>query len=360
MRSHRVILLVILFVGATLPLSTSAEQRRVTWTPVSTYTDGTPIGADKILTYRVYWTTDPGLSTGSLRSLVSSIPETSITFDPTDAGMPRGQTIFFTAKSVLNTGEQSSFSEAVAWDNPVLVPSSPSNIVATDQAPWQISWDAVTTYTDGTLIGPGKAVLYTVYWTSDLWLEGGSLHQIGSPTSATSLSFDSVAAEMAGYQTVYFTVKAVLGTGEESSFSGAFAWDVPFDGLIAPENMVVTDSSGDGTSGTDILSWDPVTRYRNGNPIEEGKKVTYDMYWTTDPGLSAGMLTTLSSSVESTSITFDPSAFGMKRNQRVYFTGKSKLSTGEESALSPSISWRVSNSGPAAPSNGRISRKKKK
>lgn len=359
MRSHRVILLVILFVGVTLPLSTSAEQRQASWTPVTTYTDGTPIGADKILTYSVYWTDDPGLSPGSLRNLVSSLPETSFSFDPTDAGMPRGQTIYFTAKSVLHTGEQSSLSAATAWNIPVLVPSSPSNIVTSNQAPWQISWDAVTTYTDGTPIGSGKTVLYTVYWTPDLWLEEGSLHQIGSPTSATSLSFDPVAAGMTSYQTVYFTVKAVLGTGEESPFSGAFAWNVPIDGPIAPENMVVTDSSGDGTSGTDILSWDPVTRYRNGNPIEEGKKVTYDVYWTTEPGLSAGTLTTLSSSVESTSITFDPSACGMKRNQRVYFTGKSKLSTGEESALSPGISWRVSNSGPAAPSNGRISRKKK-
>jgi hypothetical protein len=166
---------------------------------------------------------------------------------------------------------------------------------------------------------------------------------------------------MTGYQTVYFTVKTVLGTGEDSSFSGAFAWDVPLDGAIAsevpigPENMVVTDSSG-----TDNLSWDPVTRYKNGKPIESGKKVYYDIYWTTDPELSSDSLTPLSSSAESTSITFDPSASGMKRNQRVYFTGKSKLSTGEESSLSSGISWRVSNSGPSSPSNGRVSRKNKK
>jgi hypothetical protein len=360
MKSQRVFLFAIFLVGITFPLETSAEQRQVSWTPVTTYTDGTPIGADEALTYSVYWTDDPWLSPGSLRNLVSSLPETSITFDPTDAGMPRGQTIYFTAKSVLNTGEQSSLSTAAAWNVPVYVPSSPSNILTSNQAPWQISWDAVTTYTDGTPIGSGKTVLYTVYWTPDLWLEVGSLNQIGSPTSATSLFFDPVALGMTGYQTVYFTVKAVLGTGEESPFSGAFAWNVPIDGPIAPENMVVTDSSGDGTSGTDILSWDPVTRYKNGNSIESGKKVYYDVYWTTDPGLSADSLTPLSSSVESSSITFDPSACGMKRNHRVFFTGKSKLSTGEESVLSPGISWRVSNSGPASPSNGRAVRKNKK
>ena len=361
MRSHWVILLLILIMGVSFPLSTSAEQRHVTWTPVNTYENGTPIGADKNLTYKLYWSTDPGLSTGSLRTLVSSIPETSYTFDPTEAGMPRGRTIFFTAQSVLNTGEQSSLSTATAWNVPVLVPSSPSNIMTSNQAPWQISWDAVTTYTDGTLIGTGKAIQYTVYWTPDIWLEGGSLHPIGSPTSATSLSFDSELAGMTGYQTVYFTVKAVLGTGEDSSFSGAFAWDVPVDGEIAPEtpiapeNMVVTDSSG-----TDNLSWEPTTRYKNGKSIESGKKVSYDIYWTTDPELSSDSLTPLSSSTESTSITFDPSASGMKRNQRVYFTGKSKLSTGEESSLSSGISWRVSNSGPSSPSNGRVSRKNKK
>ncbi len=360
MKSQRVFLLAIFFVGITFPLGTSAEQRQVSWTPVTTYSDGTPIGADEVLTYSIYWTDDPWLSPGSLRPLVSSLPETSFPFDPTDAGMPRGQTIYFTAKSVLNTGEQSSLSTATAWNVPVLVPSSPSNIMTTNQAPWQISWDAVTTYTDGTLIGAGKAVLYTVYWTPDIWLEVGSLHPIGSPTTATSLSFDSELAGMTTYQTVYFTVRTVLGTGEESSFSGAFAWDVPIDGPIAPENMVVTDSSGDGISGADILSWEPVTRYKNGKPIESGKKVIYDIYWATDPELSADSLTPLSSSTEATSITFDPSASGMQRNQRVYFTGKSKLSTGEESLLSPAISWRVSNSGPSAPSNGRAVRKNKK
>ena len=359
MKSQRVVLWVMLLVGVTFPLSAFAEQRQVSWTPVTTYTDGTPIGADKTLTYNVYWTTDSALSTGSLRNLASSLPETTLPFDPTNAGMPRGQTVYFTVKSILNTGEQSSLSAPMAWSVPALVPSSPGNIVTSNQAPWQISWDAVTTYTDGTLIGPGKSILYTVYWSPDLWLEGGSLHQVGSPTSSTSLSFDPAGAGMTGYQTVYFTVKAVLGTGEESSFSGAFAWNVPFDGPIAPENMVITNYSGNGTSGTDSLSWDPVTKYRNGNPIEAGKKVYYDVYWTTDPGLSAGTLTPLSSSVESTSVTFDPSASGMKRNQRVYFTGKSKLSTGEESALSSGISWRVSNSGPTAPSNGRVVRKNK-
>jgi hypothetical protein len=135
------------------------------------------------------------------------------------------------------------------------------------------------------------------------------------------------------------------------------------DGSFRGEHHLFRDAPhgqfGDPAAGTNSLSWDPVTRYRNGNPIEAGKKVYYDVYWTTDPGLSAGTLTPLSSSVESTSITFDPSASGMKRNQRVYFTGKSKLSTGEKSALSSGISWRVSNSGPTAPSNGRVVRKKK-
>jgi len=153
MKSQRVFLLAIFLVGITFPLGTFAEQRQVSWTPVTTYSDGTPIGADEVLTYSIYWTDDPWLSPGSLRPLVSSLPETSFPFDPTDAGMPRGQTIYFTAKSVLNTGEQSSLSTATAWNVPVLVPSSPSNIMTTNQAPWQISWDAVTTYTDGTLIG---------------------------------------------------------------------------------------------------------------------------------------------------------------------------------------------------------------
>jgi hypothetical protein len=106
---------VLLWIGiaAALAAPAFAETRTVSWDPVTTYTDGTPIEAGKTVTYSTYWTTDPGL--GSLRTLGASIASTSTTFDPTVQGMPRGGTVYFTAKAVLNTGEESALSPGYAW-----------------------------------------------------------------------------------------------------------------------------------------------------------------------------------------------------------------------------------------------------
>jgi hypothetical protein len=88
--------------------------------------------------------------------------------------------------------------------------------------------------------------------------------------------------------------------------------------------------------------------------------VRYAIFWTADAGLSTASLTPLASSTTQTSLTFDPAASGMTGDQRVYFAVRSVLDTGEESALSAALSWRVSNQGPGTPGNGRIVRKNKK
>ena len=70
---------------------------------VTTYTDGTPIEAGKTVIYSAYWTTRFCGST-CCAPLGASIAATSTTFDPTVQGMPRGGTVYFTAKAVLGTG----------------------------------------------------------------------------------------------------------------------------------------------------------------------------------------------------------------------------------------------------------------
>jgi len=97
-----------------------AETRTISWEPVTIYTDGTPIEAGKEVTYSAYWTTDPGL--GSLRTIGTSFATASTTFDPDVLGMPRGGTVYFTAKAVLGTGEVSALSPGYAW----VVPPSTS------------------------------------------------------------------------------------------------------------------------------------------------------------------------------------------------------------------------------------------
>lgn len=110
---------VLLWVGilAALAAPAFAETRTISWAPVTTYADGTPIEAGKTVTYSAYWTTDPAL--GSLHTIGTSLPTTSTTFDPTVQGMPRGGTVYFTANAALNTGEASALSPAYSWVVPL-------------------------------------------------------------------------------------------------------------------------------------------------------------------------------------------------------------------------------------------------
>ena len=120
----------LLWIGilSTLALPAFAETRTISWNPVTTYTDGTPIEAGKTVSYTSYWTADPGL--GSLTTIATAITATSTTFDPGVQGMTRGGTVYFTAKAVLDTGEESALSPAHSWVVPVVTPSpdAPKNI----------------------------------------------------------------------------------------------------------------------------------------------------------------------------------------------------------------------------------------
>jgi hypothetical protein len=92
---------------------------------------------------------------------------------------------------------------------------------------YQVSWDAVTGYSDGAPFEAGKSVTYTVYWSTDSSLSAASLHAIATGTSATSASFDPTTAGMTRGQTVYLTVKSILNSGEESGLAPGVAWSVP-------------------------------------------------------------------------------------------------------------------------------------
>jgi hypothetical protein len=102
----------------------------------------------------------------------------------------------------------------------ILLASIPSAFAETRT----ISWDPITTYTDGTLIEAGKTVNYTAYWTTDPGL--GSLHIIGTSLGTTSMEFDPDVQGMTRGGNVYFTAKAILTTGEASELSPAYAWVV--------------------------------------------------------------------------------------------------------------------------------------
>jgi hypothetical protein len=127
---------VLFWVGILAALATSAfaETRTISWVPVTAYTDGTPIEAGITASYSAYWTTDPGL--GSLHAIGTSLATTSTTFDPTIQGMPRGGTVYFTTKAVLNTGDASALSPAYSWVvPPAATPPTPSPTPPPSKAP---------------------------------------------------------------------------------------------------------------------------------------------------------------------------------------------------------------------------------
>jgi hypothetical protein len=105
------------------------------------------------------------------------------------------------------------------------------------------------------------------------------------------------------------------------------------------------------------INWDPVTTNWNGTPIDPARTVRYTAYWTDDPALSAGSLHPLASLITGTTLDFDPSANQMVKNQVVYLTVRAILDTGDQSSLSPGLTWRVENAGPVPPAKGKIIKK---
>src|SRR5512141_7901 len=98
MKKSRVVLLACLALALALPGLSKAETRTISWSAVTTYNDGTLIESNVGITYNIYWTSDAGLSAGSLHPVVSSVSQTSGTFDPDLLGMSRGTTVYITGE----------------------------------------------------------------------------------------------------------------------------------------------------------------------------------------------------------------------------------------------------------------------
>jgi hypothetical protein len=120
----KIIILSLAFVLCTVVFSFTAQAETLSWNAVTTYTDGSSIGAVTV-TYTAVWSTSSSL--GSPTMLASSISGTSTIFNVTTAGMPRGSTIYFAAKATVG-GVDSSLSTPLSWRVPSVSPSSPANL----------------------------------------------------------------------------------------------------------------------------------------------------------------------------------------------------------------------------------------
>ena len=442
MKKSRVFLLVCLASALALPGLSKAETRTIAWGPVTTYNDGTPIESNRTITYNFYWTSDAGVGAGSLRPVLSSVGQTTGTFDPDLVGMPRGTTVYITAEVVLSTGEKSSLAPAFPWAVPPPVQGSlpglseliigcPSSLnegesgVCTATALWSDgsmtpvspSWSEGSPYAsigaDGVLTttevwgdqpvtvtadytsagvtrtasatmmivdlsvvtitaplselfigcppslneGEGGVCTATAKWSdgsmtpvSPAWSEGSPYASIGADGLLTTTA-------VSGDQPVTVTADYTSAGVTRTASTTVIIADLSVVTIMEPKNVNVSGPLTESPSLPIRLAWDPVASYTDGTPVPAGAVVDYSAYWTTDSTLSESSLKPLASSALSTSVYFDPTAQGMNRNQRVYFTTRAEDSTGKKSHLSASVPWKVNNTGPSSPRNGRIKRK---
>ncbi len=323
-----------------------AETRTISWDPVTTYTDNTPIEAGKTVTYSAYWTTDPGLSIASLHTIGTSLTTTSTTFDPTVQGMTRGGTVYFTAKAVLNTGEESSLSPAYSWVVPLVTPPQAVLSSIAVSGPSSVNEGGSATYTATGTWDNGATAAITPTWSV-------------SPTTYASISAGGVLTTLAvtANQTVTVTASYTSGGVTKTSSQGVTIVDVPGPPPAAPKNIGISGPISSRSTEVWRLAWDPVTTYTDDAPLEPGRTVRYTAYWTDDPALSAGSLRQLGSLVSATALDFDPIGRMMAKNQMAYLTVRAVLDNGDESSLAAALPWVVANSGPKAPAGGAIKKK---
>lgn len=86
-----------------------------------------------------------------------------------------------------------------------------------------LSWNAPTTYTDGSSIG-SATVSYQAYWTTSSNLTG--LNSLGTSGTSTSRAFNVDSSAMPRGSTIYFTVRATVAS-VNSPLSPAMSWSVP-------------------------------------------------------------------------------------------------------------------------------------
>ena len=154
----------------------------------------------------------------------------------TAATVTSNQAVTVTATYGGRTGTMS----VTIVDVPGLPPAAPKNmgisgpISSGATEVWRVAWDPVTTYANDAPLEAGRTVRYTMYWTDDPALSAGSLRQLASLLSATTVDFDPVARLMPVNRPAYLTVQSVLDNGDPSSLAAGIEWVVANAGPVPP------------------------------------------------------------------------------------------------------------------------------
>jgi len=259
----------LLWVGilSILAIPAFAETRTVSWDPVTTYTDDTPIEAGKSVGYSVYWTTDSGL--GSLHAIGTSLATTSTTFDPDAQGMTRGGTVYFTAKAVLSTGEESALSPAFPWVVPVVItpptPPPPATLTGvTVSGPSSVNEGGTGTYSATGTWDNGTTAPISPTWSENSTYATISSGGVLTASSVTSNQSVTVTASYGGRTgtrsvtivnaTAALTSVTVSGPssvneGGTGTYSATGTWDNGTTAPISPTWSVSTSYASISAGG---------------------------------------------------------------------------------------------------------------
>lgn len=97
-----------------------------------------------------------------------------------------------------------------------------------------VSWNAVTTYTDGSTIEAGNAVTYSV-WRQDSVTN--AIVQLANRIPGTSATFDDSA--LVKGRVYRFWAAAFLANGGASDNSAVYSWTLPLGKAATPAGLVV-------------------------------------------------------------------------------------------------------------------------
>jgi plastocyanin len=404
----------------------SAATHTISWSPATTYTDGTAISGATV-TYSLYWSTSSSLS--SVNTIATGLTGTSYVFDPSALGMSAGSTVYFAMKTALSTGAVSGYSTALSWSVPAKTLSGISISGASSVNEGATSaYTATATWSDGstTAVTPtwslsstsyasisGSGVLTAASVTSNQTVTVNASYTSGgiTKTATKSVTIANVAAALTG---ITISGAASVNEGGTALYSATASWSdgtttavsptwslagtayaainsvgVLTAGSVSADQTVTVNASFTAGGATRTasravvvvnveqpdpasarhlriskpdtlpqdtwrLSWDAVTTYANGEELAAGAAVLYNVYWSRDPSLAADNLVLLTTATTATHVDFPPLSQGMVQQERVYFTLRTILGSGNPSALSEPLPWRVLNRSPVAPAKGKI------